>query len=127
MNPALSRIMIFAGPFLITLASGIWLSRSGKPYKGAIFNVHKLIALATVVILGLKIYPALKSADPGWIGGPWALLSGLLLAIVLIITGGLLSLEKPLPAAILRAHQAGVVLAVIASALVIRLFFVELS
>ena len=46
--------------FLLTLASGLWLSRSGKPLKTGIFTLHKLIALAAVVVTALQTYNALK-------------------------------------------------------------------
>ena len=45
--------------FLLTLASGLWLSRAGKPLKTGIFTVHKLIALAAVVVTVLQTYKAL--------------------------------------------------------------------
>ena len=35
--------------FLFTIGTGIWLSNSGKPYNTLIFNIHKLIALGTVI------------------------------------------------------------------------------
>ena len=40
-----AKLLIPGIVFLLTLASGLWLSRSGKPLKAAIFIVHKLIAL----------------------------------------------------------------------------------
>ena len=46
--------------FLFTLAFGFWLSRVGKPYNGLLFNVHKLVALASVILGGLAVYQALK-------------------------------------------------------------------
>ena len=42
--------------FLLTLASGFWLSRSGKPLKTGSFTLHKLIALAAVVVTALQTY-----------------------------------------------------------------------
>ena len=41
--------------FILTLVFGFWLSRSGKPYHTLIFNVHKLIALAAVVVTAIQI------------------------------------------------------------------------
>lgn len=37
--------------YLFIFVSGFWLSRSGKPYNGIVFNIHKLIALVAVVFL----------------------------------------------------------------------------
>ena len=58
-----SRILNPTLGFLVTLAFGFWLSRLGKPYNGLLFNVHKLIALATVILAGLAVYQVLKGAD----------------------------------------------------------------
>jgi hypothetical protein len=46
-----------AGLFsLFLFLSGFWLSRSGKPYNGIIFNIHKLIALTAVVLFVITLY-----------------------------------------------------------------------
>jgi hypothetical protein len=49
--------------FLLTLVFGFWLSRKGKPYNGMLFNVHKLIALATVILFGMTVYRLSKDMD----------------------------------------------------------------
>jgi hypothetical protein len=49
--------------FLVTVAFGFWLSKLGKPYNGLLFNFHKLIALATVILAGLAVYQTLKVLD----------------------------------------------------------------
>jgi hypothetical protein len=40
----LSRFVIPGIVFILTLAFGFWLSRSGRPYNGLLFNIHQLIA-----------------------------------------------------------------------------------
>jgi len=42
--------------FLLTLAFGFWLGRIGKPYNGILFNIHKLIALGTVIVTVMQVY-----------------------------------------------------------------------
>ena len=49
--------------FILTLAFGVWLSRSGKPYNTLIFNIHKLIALAAVVVTAIQTFNALKIGE----------------------------------------------------------------
>jgi hypothetical protein len=49
--------------FLLTLVFGFWLSHAGKPYNGMLFNVHKLIALACVVFLGIQFSKMLQAPD----------------------------------------------------------------
>ncbi len=58
-----SRLLNPTLGFLITVAFGFWLSRLGKPYNGLLFNVHKLVALATVILAGLAVYQVLKVMD----------------------------------------------------------------
>jgi len=45
---------------LLTLVFGVWLSLSGKPYNGILFNIHKLIALSAVVVTGIQLYQLFK-------------------------------------------------------------------
>lgn len=49
--------------FPFTLVFGFWLSHVGKPYNGLLFNIHKLIALACVVLLGVQLSKMLHVAD----------------------------------------------------------------
>ena len=49
--------------FLLTLFFGIWLSNSGKPYNGILFNIHKLIALGAVIATTMQIYTILKGME----------------------------------------------------------------
>ena len=79
--------------FLLTLIFGFWLSKAGKPYSGLLFNVHKLIALGTVVIAVVQFSKILQTADS------LALLIVLLIVAALCIvalfaSGALMSLGK---------------------------------
>jgi hypothetical protein len=49
--------------FLLTLAFGFWLSYSGKPYNGILFNIHKLVALGTVILVVMQIYNVFKAME----------------------------------------------------------------
>lgn len=52
-------ISIFVNSMLglgATLLFGFWLGKVGKPYNGILFNVHKLIALGTVILTGIQVY-----------------------------------------------------------------------
>jgi hypothetical protein len=56
----LSKFLAPAILLLLTVAFGVWLSLSGKPYNAILFNIHKLAALATVVVLVIQLYRLLK-------------------------------------------------------------------
>ncbi len=102
--------------FLLTLAFGFWLSRVGRPYNGALFNLHKLLALGAVVVAGIQIAGMLKSA--GALAPTIALLAaGGAGVIALFATGALMSLNNPNYALLLNIHRVAPVLVVIALAL----------
>ena len=47
--------------FLLTLVFGFWVGKAGKLYNGILFNIHKLIALGTVIVSALQIYRIVKT------------------------------------------------------------------
>jgi len=100
--------------FILTLAFGVWLSRSGKPYHTLIFNTHKLIALAAVVVTAIQTFIALK------IGETQPILIVLLIvigvcAVALFVTGALMSAHKATGRATLTIHRIAPLLAVLAA------------
>ena len=63
--------------FVLTVAFGFWVSYAGKSYNGILFNIHKLIALAGVIVTAMQVYQLLKTSGPD------------LLLIALMIVAGL--------------------------------------
>jgi hypothetical protein len=100
---------------LLTPLSGLWLSSLGKPYNSGVFTIHKLIAVATVVIVAMNIYRFSTS-----IGLRRSIEIGVvavigLLFLALIVTGGLLSLDIHLRGIPLIVHQVAPLLALIST------------
>lgn len=89
----LSRLVNPTLGFLVTVAFGFWLSRLGKPYHGLLFNVHKLIALATVILAGMAVYQGLKGLDVATIIVLLLVLAALSI-IALFVSGALMSAGK---------------------------------
>ena len=113
MGPA-AKLVIPGVLFILTLGFGFWLSRSGKPYNGLIFNIHKLIALAAVVVTAIQAFKALK------IGLTQPILIGLLIviglcAVALFVTGALTSANKATGRATLTIHRIAPLLAALAA------------
>jgi hypothetical protein len=79
--------------FLLTVIFGLWLSRRGKPYGGLLFNVHKLIALATVILAGMAIYQKLKEMDVVTLVLALLVIASLSV-IALFVSGALMSAGK---------------------------------
>jgi hypothetical protein len=107
--------------FLFTLISGVWLSHSGKPLNGAIFTIHKLIALATVIVVTISVYNLYKGVDLLTYFGPVVTIATGLLFLALFITGALLSLNIQLSGAALKIHQVAPLLAALSTAMTIYL------
>jgi hypothetical protein len=106
--------------FFLTLASGVWLSHSGKPLNTIIFTIHKLIALAAVIIIAIQIYKEFQNTEIQFVLVALIVLTGLC-ALALFVTGALLGLGKPALAILLTIHQIAPFLAVVSMALTIYL------
>lgn len=76
--------------FLLTVILGFWLSNAGKPYNTAIFTVHKLVALATVILTGILIANLLKGIkiEMGFIV---LIIVGIISVLALFVSGAFLS------------------------------------
>ncbi len=90
--------------FGLTLAFGLWLSRVGKPYKLALFNVHKLLALGTVILAVIRLARILPvpASMPVIIG---LLIIEALGAALQFFSGALLSAGKLDYASMLTIHR----------------------
>ena len=106
--------------FLFIFLSGIWLTRSGKPYSGAVLTVHKLVSLAAVVLFIVALVRTNREATLSTIELSAGVVTGLLF-LGTIVTGGLLSTDKPMPEAVLTLHRISPPLTVISTA--VALYF----
>ena len=104
--------MIITGIFfLFILLSGFWLSRSGKPYNGLIFNIHKLIGLGAGIYLIRTVYLTHQAAPLG--PTQWtAIVVTVLLFLFAVAAGGLLSIFaegglENMSAISAKSHRAG--------------------
>lgn len=105
--------MIATGVLLVlTLASGLWLSLSGKPYSTAIFTIHKLIALGAVIVTGITIN-GVRAGAPMPVPAVIALIAAALLIVSLAASGALLSTSTPENGMMLLVHRFAPPLAVI--------------
>lgn len=102
MNITLTRAALSGAGFLLIFVLGYTLSRAGKPYPGLLFNLHKLIALAVLVLL---VYTAARAHQAAPLGPlPVALTAlAVLFFVATIATGGLVSTAKTIqPAPLLH-------------------------
>jgi hypothetical protein len=96
------------------------LSKAGKPYHGVLFNVHKLIALGTVIVTGMQIIKALKHTDVQVLVIALIIVSGLCV-VALFASGGLMSAGKPPYDVLLTIHKIAPLVALLALVVTIYL------
>jgi hypothetical protein len=108
----LSKFTLPGVLLLLTLGFGFWVSRLGKPYNPALFNIHKLLALGAVVLAVIQFTQALN----GTLTQAWILILLILAAVcaaALFASGALMSAGKLSYSAMLLVHQAAPVLLVL--------------
>jgi hypothetical protein len=117
----LSKFLAPAILFLLTLLFGVWLSLSGKPYNGWLFNIHKLIALAAVVLTVIPLYQLLKGSpiQVPWI--TWMIVAGVCV-LALFFSGAMMSSGKLNYPLMLAMHRIALSLMVILVAGTVYLF-----
>jgi len=106
--------------FLSIILSGFWVRRDGKPYRSIILTIHKLISLAMVIYLGTTLYRIIQQTGPSTSGGITITATGFLL-VVTIISGGIWSIDKQIPVAVLRVHQVTPFLTILSTAVTLYL------
>jgi len=117
---ATSRFLLPGGIFLLTLASGLWLSHSGRPLSTGLITLHKLIALGSVVTLGIQFGRLMKIATPTLAVAMLAIAA--VSALALFATGALLSQPKPAALLVLRIHQIAPLLLLVSAVASLVLF-----
>lgn len=104
MSAELQSFLAPGAIFLLTVASGVWLSHSGKPYQTGIFTVHKLIALASVVWMVVQLARIVKWPEIQVLPVILLVLAGLS-ALALFFSGAMMSVGKLPQEIMLLVHQ----------------------
>lgn len=107
-----SKIILSAISFIIVIVSGILMSRLGKPYQAVLFNIHKLISLAAIVLAAIALNNFRKAS------GLSSQQLTLVIAIAIFVlatlaTGGIISAKEEPAKIILMIHKIMPVLIVI--------------
>ncbi len=104
MSSMLSKIIGTGVFFLFIVITGFWVRSTGKPPRTLPLTIHKLIGLAAVIFLVMMIVrinrvEALSAAELA------AAIAAGAFFLVTIITGGLNSIEKPMPEFLTLIHR----------------------
>lgn len=115
MTTLLSRFVLPGALFLVTLLSGIWLVRFGRPLNAAIMALHKIAAVVTVILLSVAVYRLAGHASISAVEGI-ALAVAILMGLLLFVSGALLSFDKLALPALVVVHKVAPLLTAIAAA-----------
>lgn len=85
-----SKFIFPAALFLVIIASGFWVAKTGKPYNTGILTLHKLASLAAVVLTIIFLTKLLK-VSPAQVTIILLIIVAGLSVIALFASGGLLS------------------------------------
>ena len=98
------KILYYALGFVFTVVSGILLSSFGRPLNSALFTVHKLVAVGTIILFAVGLINLFKTVDVRTLYLMIAAITGLLI-LVLVVSGALLSFDKLALPAVLQVHR----------------------
>ena len=104
MDYNLISISVIVVLFIAIFASGYRLNQTGKPYNTITFNIHKLIGLAVMAILIVKLYKMNQVSDIGWSEWITCTIAGLFF-LSAIVSGGVLRIDKQMPDIVIKIHR----------------------
>lgn len=98
------KIIVIALFYVITIATGIIMHKAGRPFNPLLSVVHKLLALAVVVVTILLVRAAFTGGAPTALTVVFLVVS-LVLLVSLFATGAMLSGEREMPSIVLLLHD----------------------
>jgi DNA-binding helix-hairpin-helix protein with protein kinase domain len=104
--------------FLTTLMFGFLLTRKRKPYNGILFNIHKLVALGTVIVTSMQVYASIKTLPPHPLIVPWLVIAAISI-LALFVSGAFLSIGERNYELLKTVHNIAPVVVVIATGMTI--------
>lgn len=122
----MSIISDFVAPiigFWLTVASGLWLSRLGRPLNIFVFTLHKLIALASLIFTIMQIYNIFVDGNVQPIIIALIVISGVCV-LALFASGAMMSIGLKVYGLLLNIHKASVFLAT--ASMVLMIYFLSI-
>jgi hypothetical protein len=109
------RLFLIGVLFVVIFATGFWLRNTKRPFPVGKLNLHKLISLACLILSALLVND-LRGRIPLSDSEIAAIAVGGLSFLMTIISGGLVSLDKPAHRAVWAIHWVGPFLTLFATA-----------
>jgi hypothetical protein len=106
MNTNQMRVVSIGAGFLVLILSGLWLSRTGKPYGTLIFAIHKLFGVGLSILLFITVRKLHQAVPLSPVKIAAVAVAGAFF-VASIITGSLLSVpvSKPMPDFVLMLNK----------------------
>jgi hypothetical protein len=114
------KIVITVFIFAFIFLSGLWLTKSGKPYNAIVLAAHKLISVGIVLVIVATVYQINKAAPLNTIEMT-AGVSMLFLFLPAIVSGAFLSTGNQLPSFIQIIHKASSAVSIVFAGIVLFL------
>jgi hypothetical protein len=120
MSPDRVRIVVTTILYVVVFVSGVFLTRSGKPYSTFVLMVHKLVSVAALAYLVVAIVQVNRTVG---LSAPqaWASVVTGLSFLGTIATGGILSTDRPAARVLLTLHRITPFLTILVTALTLYL------
>jgi hypothetical protein len=96
-------VLVTLALLVLVFALGFVLQRRGRPYNVLLLTAHKLIALAALILMALTVI-RINQATPLATVALIAAAATAVCFVVAIISGGLVSTDKPAPALARALH-----------------------
>ncbi len=106
--------------FLVVIVSGLWLGKSSNPLNVAVLTVHKLVAVAVLVILAVTCYRMNEVSALGTLTTAVVAMT-VIVFLGAIASGGFLSTGKEMPSVVLIVHRATSALSVLSTGMLMFL------
>ena len=89
--------------FIALVAAGVFLHRTGKPYHALPFNIHKLLSVAWIILMGVLLHNHSGIAISQSIHNICVVFA-LLGILALLFSGGMMSLDR-MHETMLKVHR----------------------
>lgn len=103
MSANLTTMLITALLFVTVFILGFVLQRRGRPHNVLLLTAHKLIALAALILMAIMVI-RINQAVPLDAAALVAAIATAVFFVIAIISGGLVSIDKPAPALVRALH-----------------------
>jgi len=122
MNINIGKLIGAGVLFVLTIITGIIVSRSSRPLSTLLVTIHKLIAVGNIVLIGIIIRQLITAGNSVMTSEIVLIVLSAIFFLSLVATGSLLTREEmQLPGMVLKLHQIAPALAGISSILAVYL------